>query len=88
MSRSLLVTAISVAMSSNLRLDNRLAAVFLFKLSGSVIVIGIICASFSLDPLRFLVDAIFVYVENIRPSLLLKFSGILALDEFFVSGNF
>jgi hypothetical protein len=66
-------------MSSNLRLDNRLAAVFLFKLSGSVIVIGILSASFSLDPPWFLVDAIFVYVENVRPSLLQKFSGILPL---------
>jgi hypothetical protein len=72
-------------MSSNLRLDNRLAAVFLFKLSGSVIVIGILSARPSPSTHRwFLVDAIFVYVENVRPSLLQKFSGILRAEMNFL----
>ena len=66
-------------MSRSFRLDNLLAAFvdLVFERFGIVTVMGIVCLQLPLGPLSVSTDAIFVYVEEIRPSLLQKFSVIL-----------
>ena len=66
-------------MSRSFRLDNRLAAFldWVFERLGIVTVMGILCLQLSLAPLSVSTDAAFVYVEEVRPSLLQKFSVIL-----------
>jgi hypothetical protein len=48
-----------------------------FERFGIVTVMGIMCFQLPLGPLSVSTDAIFIYVEEIRPSLLQKFSVIL-----------
>ena len=56
-------------MSRSFRLDNLLAAFvdLVFERFGIVTVMGIVCLQLPLGPLSVSTDAIFVYVEDIRP---------------------
>lgn len=71
--------ATSVAISRSFRLDNLLAAfvVFVVERFGNVTVMGIVCLQLPLGLPSVSTDAVFVYIEEIKPSLLQKFSVIL-----------